>query len=1296
MFFSSLTAARATHQAFVFITSGDVEFYDWFVTEQLGTEDVAIQKIVVGGAPVIVNGVPVVYRGSVTLDRFDMPADLPAAEHFFVAGDNFTLGADQSIWAFGSRLMVLEFGGNATFETGSLVNLSANNEKGGAGGGMGGAPNRERINYPSQDTKGIATPLYVVGKGGTAIAASTAGESGQRRARYTDNDYLHMVPEVEYASSRTGRTGGSGQGDRYFISFTEGLSGQATGGKGQLWSGFVPFGAAGGAGGGNGSSSPFGGGNGEDGENGQPGQKGSNGVNGANGSLQTLAGTAIHLRGGSGGGAGASGGDGLGGGTGGSGGGGGASGTGGIGQNLVNGGDGGMGGSGGEGGDGGDGGWGGGGGGGMLVLVRGTCVNRGNWKSKGEEGGEGDDGHKGLGFDGLDGAPGGARNSSLSLTSGKGGDGGRGGNGGVGGDGGKGASGSGGNIQIAAGVYVNQGATFDCSGGPGAPAGLAQWHGFNATSQNAPFGAFAAEHNSYRSFVDSYSSPIPPLPGKKPAHTPRLPSLLGGPAGYGLSTQFPDIVARTLSLLTPPHNCDAVVFRLNANDLAMPFSDYDILVYANVRPETFIPDPKVAAVSPQDSATSGNPALVTYLPLPQPLKAYAGYQEDSSLNPAGTGPVATNLPFGSIWITAIEKNKPFEVSGSWTPYGLPRTMVASPVRGSLYVFGTLPQDVLYLTDKGNPELVVEQASEYSVSTDEIMLETPGDHTFTRYVRLGSSPTYRYKVANYFGNPHSRAGGFLSCDYFRPDGLFMLGQSRSYGDRSNTDPQVAVEVTVPTQGRALFSEAVLSTGFISPDIDATERRTNVSMNARLVGPYPIVFGLTPTETGDKLKGQAQAAGQTVPMVFAMFNGNALPGGWSTDVYDKPKLTQLSILSAQIVGSGSAAFTLANPIPTVLDLGYAEDLTVNFTPPTLGTYAATLRLQTDAGAAFGQPGRVFEIPLQGTTGEFATWAASLPAGLRGADDDANQNGISNIIEYGLNGGGLGDLPKIISGSPSSQAQFNLPLNLRPDVLWAVDGSADLGSWQRVATRNPATGLWNTAAPLGAAAEQLLGGNRRVSLAMPGNQPKYFIRLVGDHVSNGYSNDFSTGAGATLRGPAVWDQASLRLSDGSPLGLGAAVLDGLSTWAGQTGFQATFQLQMESRSAEAGNGVAFAVGDLGTGAWAEKGPTPGRNLTVVFETYDFFSPPPNPRGFQIVVNGIPVATNPVPAFQSNYPEAIEVTYTPATGVSVRYKGTLVLTNVAVPGFTLQAGDQFGFSAYRGENVHLTRVKNVVIVPR
>jgi hypothetical protein len=179
-------------------------------------------------------------------------------------------------------------------------------------------------------------------------------------------------------------------------------------------------------------------------------------------------------------------------------------------------------------------------------------------------------------------------------------------------------------------------------------------------------------------------------------------------------------------------------------------------------------------------------------------------------------------------------------------------------------------------------------------------------------------------------------------------------------------------------------------------------------------------------------------------------------------------------------------------------------------------------------------------------------------------------------------------------------------------------------------------------------------------------------------------------------VWDQGSLRLSNGSPLGLGAAVLDGVSTWQGQTGFQATFQLQMESGSYQAGNGVAFAVGDLGTGVWGENGPATGRNLTVLFETYDSFAPPPNPRGFQIVVNGTVVATNPVLAFQTDQPEAIEVTYTQASGVSVRYKGTLFLTNVAVPGFTLQAGDKYGFSTYRGGNNHVSRVKNVVIVPR
>ena len=298
--------------------------------------------------------------------------------------------------------------------------------------------------------------------------------------------------------------------------------------------------------------------------------------------------------------------------------------------------------------------------------------------------------------------------------------------------------------------------------------------------------------------------------------------------------------------------------------------------------------------------------------------------------------------------------------------------------------------------------------------------------------------------------------------------------------------------------------------------------------------------------------------------------------------------------------------------------------------------------------------------------------------------------------MNGGGASDLPKVVPGSPSSQASFNLPQVLRPDVQWSIEGSANLGSWQRVGSRNAATGAWATVAPMGSIVEQLTGGVRRTSVTMPSSPQKYFIRLVGSQVTNDYSNDFSAAASANLRGTAVWTAGTIQLSNGNPGQAGSVVLDGVAAWPGQTGFHAKFDLQMLTEVLVAGNGMTFSVGDLGTGVWGLNGPATSHNLTIGFETFYPFADPPLPNGYRVMVNGVMVASLPVYAFNSSNPTPMEVTYTPASGLSLKSNGNIIFTNVPIPGFALQAGDQFGFGTYGGTPPAATRVDNVVILPR
>jgi hypothetical protein len=523
-------------------------------------------------------------------------------------------------------------------------------------------------------------------------------------------------------------------------------------------------------------------------------------------------------------------------------------------------------------------------------------------------------------------------------------------------------------------------------------------------------------------------------------------------------------------------------------------------------------------------------------------------------------------------------------------------------------------------------------------------------------------------------------------------VLYQGGRTDFSNRATTDPAVSAQVTVNLGNRALNSTSLLANAFFEPVLDWYDRTSFVQVYGTVTGPYPIFDGTTPMPAGNTLKASASAAGQTVPMTLQILNGDSRPLEWFTELDAQPNLTRLSIVNAEIRGDPGGAFSLGS-LPTPINIGATKQLVVNFTPPVLGAFHATLRVTTDANANFGQAGRVYEIPLFGSTGDFHSWAAALPEGSRGVNDDPNQNGIANLLEYGLNGGGLGALPVTPT---SGQARFDLPASLRPDVLWTLDGSTNLAGWQRVATRNPATGAWSSSAPLGSVVEQLISGVRRTSLALPVSLPSYFIRLSGAETSNGYRNDFTTSASATPRGSATLQAGTLQLTDGSPGQTNAAVLDGISAWPGQTGFSAAFDLNMAYGPGALADGMSFSVGDLGTAAWGENGPSTAHHLTVAFDTFDNGVGQTQATGIRLLVNGTMIAYSPTNPFTNGAMVPVEVLYTPASGVTVKFNGATIFSGEAVPSFTLLAGDQFGFGARTGSYTQISQVDNVLIQPR
>ena len=145
------------------------------------------------------------------------------------------------------------------------------------------------------------------------------------------------------------------------------------------------------------------------------------------------------------------------------------------------------------------------------------------------------------------------------------------------------------------------------------------------------------------------------------------------------------------------------------------------------------------------------------------------------------------------------------------------------------------------------------------------------------------------------------------------------------------------------------------------------------------------------------------------------------------------------------------------------------------------------------------------------------------------------------------------------------------------------------------------------------------------------------------------------------------------------GSAVLDGLEVWPGQTGFSATFNLTTGPGSIpNPGDGASFSVGTLPNDySWGEDGPYPDdspRNLTIVFDTYGFNTGFETSRGIKIRVNGGLVLYSSINPYSNGAARAVEITYTPTEGLSVKFNGSSVFTGVGL-GFALQPGDRYGF---------------------
>lgn len=239
-------------------------------------------------------------------------------------------------------------------------------------------------------------------------------------------------------------------------------------------------------------------------------------------------------------------------------------------------------------------------------------------------------------------------------------------------------------------------------------------------------------------------------------------------------------------------------------------------------------------------------------------------------------------------------------------------------------------------------------------------------------------------------------------------------------------------------------------------------------------------------------------------------------------------------------------------------------------------------------------------------------------------------------------------------------------------------------------------------GRPSEIISGGNRQLSFTPSGNRPRYFLRLGADEPAIGasYTNDFAVAPRATLFGNAEWNAGGLRLTSDVNSQLGSAILNGLETWPGQTGFSATFNLTTGPGSIpNPADGASFSFGTLPAEAWGEDGPEDWQSshtLTVVFDTYTSAAGAEFQRGIKIRVNGALLLYSPLNPYSNGAPRAVEITYSPTEGLTVKYNGTNVFTGVNLGGFALQPGDRFGFGARTGGLNQVNRVDDVIIQPR
>lgn len=219
----------------------------------------------------------------------------------------------------------------------------------------------------------------------------------------------------------------------------------------------------------------------------------------------------------------------------------------------------------------------------------------------------------------------------------------------------------------------------------------------------------------------------------------------------------------------------------------------------------------------------------------------------------------------------------------------------------------------------------------------------------------------------------------------------------------------------------FNIEVSGTGIIAPEIEVLDDTSNLTDAVST-----IAFGST-------------VVSGSAPRIITIRNAGS---------------ASLTGISLSLVGTNTADFFFG-PVATSVTAGQQITFNLTFFPLSLGAKSATLRIASIDGDE-----NPFDIALTGTAAvagdplaEFLT-NAGVPAGLRGPNDDADGDGLDNLLEYALdlnpngNGGGAftGTAPALTTTSTLLQFTYR---RVRNDVTYVVETSPSLttGTWTSI---------------------------------------------------------------------------------------------------------------------------------------------------------------------------------------------------------------------------------------------------------